>query len=106
MSRGYRCHECPDDVRDERGCRRPRRDGGVPVYHGDGCPVEQVPGWYWRLCDKARAASRGWWRPDSYAVMQEIEHLEAAQGHARAVEAEEARQRDEMRARARAAAGG
>lgn len=73
---------------------------------GDGCPVEAVPNWYWRLCDTALMTARGWTAPESYREAVEIQHLEAAQAQSAAAERAAARQQEEMRSRARQATGG
>ena len=58
---GFRCYECPDEVRIARGCNRPLRD--FPDYpeprNVASCPVLDVPAWYWRAVDRLRRHESG-----------------------------------------------
>ena len=57
---GFRCYECPDEVRIARGCNRPLRD--FPAYpeprNVASCPVLDVPAWYWRASTGFAGTSR------------------------------------------------
>lgn len=58
---GFRCWECPDEVRIARGCDRPLRDFESYPEPREiaSCPVLEVPSWYWRAVDRLRRHESG-----------------------------------------------
>lgn len=106
-SSGYRCHECPDRVRDERGCPLPRwEEGAEPSPDAvPSCPVLEIPGWFGQLRSRLNRRKSGLVSRDLYAdEVILMEALDSALARGERLERERQTKQAEIRRKAEEAA--